>query len=99
MFLHVRAATYLDDHKIDVLFNDGRKGIVDLSASLRGPMFEPLRDQAAFAQITVDPGLQTIVWPNGADFAPEYLYFLAFRDEPELQDRFREWGYLVGAQA
>src|SRR5688500_1041123 len=79
MFLHVRAATGRGDHRIEVLFSDGRKGVVVLSASLTVPMFEPLRDQAAFAQITVDPGLQTIVWPNGADFAPEYLYFLAFR--------------------
>lgn len=99
MFLHVKEAQCLGDHRVEVLFNDGRRGVVDLSDSLRGPVFEPLRDRAAFAQLTVDSELQTIVWPNGADFAPEYLYFLAFKDEPELRERFHDWGYPVGVEA
>jgi hypothetical protein len=99
MFLHVCEAEYVGEYRVEVLFNDGRRGVADLSESLRGPMFEPLRDRAAFAQFEVDPDLQTIAWPNGADLAPEYLYFLAFKNEPELQGRFREWGYLVAEEA
>jgi hypothetical protein len=38
----------------------------------------------------------TISWENGLDLAPEFLYFLAFRNEPELQELFRKWGYLTG---
>jgi hypothetical protein len=68
MFLHVRVATYVDDHKLDILFNDGKRGVADLSASLRGPMFEPLKDQAVFAQLVVDHELQTVVWPNGGRY-------------------------------
>lgn len=37
-------------------------------------MFEPLKDQARFAEFALDKELETIVWPNGADFAPEFLY-------------------------
>jgi len=48
-------------------------GEVDLAAELDGPIFEPLRDPAVFAQVSVDPEINTIVWPNGADFAPEFL--------------------------
>jgi hypothetical protein len=99
MFLHVCEAAYIGEYRVEVFFNDGRRGVADLSDSLRGRMFEPLRDRAAFAQLRVDPDLQTVAWPNGADLAPEYLYFLAFREEPELQDQFREWGYLVAAEA
>ena len=36
--------------------------------------------------------------PNGADLAPEYLYFRAFRDEPELQEQFMQWGISPGGR-
>lgn len=94
MFLHVTKAKYLRDFQIEVNFNDGRQGTVDLTDTLQGPMFEPLKDVSLFAQLSLDGELETIVWPNGADLAPEYLYFRAFEQEPELQASFKEWGYI-----
>jgi hypothetical protein len=47
---------------------------VDIEPLLYGEMFEPLRDFARFAEVTVDPELGTVVWPNGADLSPEFLY-------------------------
>jgi hypothetical protein len=58
-------------------------------------MFEPLKDQSAFSCLVVDKELDTIAWSNGADLAPEYIYFQAFKHEPELQEQFRQWGYLA----
>jgi hypothetical protein len=55
-------------------FSDGTEGRLDLAGELHGPIFEPLRDPSYFAQLRVDPELDTITWPNGADFAPEFLY-------------------------
>lgn len=55
-------------------FEDGAEGEVDLEQSLRGPIFEPLRDLSFFSQVTVNSELGTVVWPNGADIAPETLY-------------------------
>ena len=55
-------------------FADGTEGDVDLEHELDGPIFEPLRDPLYFAQVAVNPELRTITWPNGADFAPEFLY-------------------------
>ena len=43
----------------------------DLADELWGEVFEPLRDPAFFGRFTVD---HTLVWPNGADFAPEFLH-------------------------
>jgi hypothetical protein len=54
-------------------FSDGLSVEVELAAELDGPIFEPLRDPAMFAQVSVDPEINTIAWPNGADFAPEFL--------------------------
>jgi hypothetical protein len=57
-----------------VRFLDGTSGTVDLARELWGPMFEPLANPEVFNQARVDPELETVVWPNGADLAPEFLY-------------------------
>ncbi|CAN5376389.1 DUF2442 domain-containing protein [soil metagenome] len=94
MLVQVVEAKYLDGYRIEVSFNDGRKGIVDLRDTLQGPVFEGLKDQVEFRRFVVDRELDTLVWANGADLAPEYIYFKAFKDDFELRDRFKKWGYL-----
>lgn len=74
MFLHVKDAKYLHDYVIWLRFNDGAEGEIDLREELEGEMFEPLRDLEKFRRFYVDPELETIVWENGADLAPEFLY-------------------------
>ncbi len=64
----------LDGYRLWIRFDDGTAGIVELAAELWGPMFEPLKDTAFFAKAAVDPELETVTWPNGADLAPEFLY-------------------------
>ena len=44
MFLHVTDAKHVDGYRVHVWFNDGTDGEIDLSGSLGGPIFEPLRD-------------------------------------------------------
>ena len=69
-------ARHVREHVLWLRFSDGLAGEVDLAGRLRGPVFEPLQNVALFAQVRVDPELQTIAWPNGADLAPEYLHEL-----------------------
>ncbi len=95
MFLHINDVTYLHEYQIEVTFNNGRTGIADLRPVLTGKIFEPLQDTSVFAQLTIDSELETIVWPNGADLAPEFVYYHAFKDEPELQELFQQWGYIT----
>lgn len=71
--LHVRSVEYRGGHRLRLSFSDGAEGEVDLSGHLEGPVFAPLRDPASFAAVYVDTELRTIAWPNGADFAPEFL--------------------------
>ena len=71
----VTAVEVLHDFVLGVTFDDGTVGQVDLTPHLWGPVFAPLReDPALFAQVSVDDEEGTIVWPNGADVAPEVLY-------------------------
>ena len=74
MFFNVREAKHLHGYVIWLKFNDGAEGEIDLESELAGEVFGPLRDPALFRQFTVDPEVQTIVWKNGADLAPEFLY-------------------------
>lgn len=74
MILHVVEAEYERDYVIRLKFNDGAEGFVDLADELYGEMFEPLRDVQQFKSFRVDPELNTIVWENGADLAPEFLH-------------------------
>ena len=71
--LHVTTAKYISGFKLWLAFDDGTSGEVDLSSSLKGSIFEPLKDINLFSKVSIDPELETTVWPNGADFAPEYL--------------------------
>ncbi|MCU0622601.1 MAG: DUF2442 domain-containing protein [Gemmatimonadaceae bacterium] len=71
--LHVTAVRPLGGARLWLRFDDGREGVIDLGPELEGPVFVPLRDPALFARVMIDPETQTIAWPNGADFAPEFL--------------------------
>jgi Protein of unknown function (DUF2442) len=74
--INVTAVRYLHDYVLWLRFSDGVEGEVDLGEELTGEVFAPLRNQQMFARVTVHPELRTIVWPNGADFAPEFLHSL-----------------------
>ncbi len=74
MFLHVREARHIADYTIWLRFNNGAKGEIDLSNELKGEVFGPLKDLNLFKKFTVDPDIETVVWENGADLAPEFLY-------------------------
>jgi hypothetical protein len=73
MLPRITAARYVNGFIVWLRFGDGSEGTVDLSQELFGKVFEPLRDPKVFSQVTLHPELRTLVWPNGADFAPEFL--------------------------
>lgn len=72
MFLHVTTVEYVGDYKLCLQFNNGAEGIVDLESELYGEVFEPLRDKTLFQEVCLTS--RTLEWPNGADFAPEFLF-------------------------
>jgi len=74
---HVTRVEHLGGYRLRLTFARGEVAEIDLTEKLNGkvgPVFEPLRDLALFAQVAVDEELGTVVWPNGADLAPDVLY-------------------------
>jgi hypothetical protein len=74
MIPRVTYATYVKDYTLYLRFSDGLDGEIDLEHELDGEIFEPLKDISYFKDFIVNQELHTVVWPNGADFAPEFLY-------------------------
>lgn len=73
--VRIRSVVPLEGFCVRLGFTDGTERTIDLDPFLRGPVFEPLReDPAVFRSVQVDPELGTIVWPNGADICPDVLY-------------------------
>jgi len=67
-------AEHVQGTTIRVRFADGTDAAIDLLDELWGEVFEPLQDPALFRQFRLDRELNTIVWPTGADLAPEFLH-------------------------
>lgn len=73
MLPRIEEARYIANHTVWLRFSDGAEGEVDLSNELYGEVFEPLKACEYFKGFRLHPELRTLVWPNGADFAPEFL--------------------------
>jgi hypothetical protein len=87
MILHIREAQVCGPHSLRLAFADGTTKQVNVRPLLDEPIFEPLRDPAYFASMTLDAICGTVVWPNGADFAPAALREL----EPEATSKLGSW--------
>ncbi len=77
MFNHIQRITsvaVVGPATLHIAFADGVERLVDLTAVLRGALYEPLRDPAEFARVQVDAECGALVWPSGADFDPGTLH-------------------------
>ena len=67
-------AKIIKDYTVEVVFDDLKRGVIDLRKYLKKGIFKELLDKKKFRQMKVDAELGTICWPNGADIAPDTLY-------------------------
>lgn len=74
MFTEVIKAEYAGGYKVKLWFNNNVTKLVDLRSSLKGSVYEPLKDLDFFKRFSIK--FNTIEWENDADFAPEYLLSL-----------------------
>jgi len=82
MIIHITKVKVVGSHSLVLTFDNGVQKRVNLRQELYGPIFEPLRDPSYFAKAYVDTDSRTVTWPNGADFAPDFLYQLESEETP-----------------
>ncbi len=70
----ITAAAVVRHGVLKLSFADGVDGEVDVLERMHGPVFEEARTREGFAKVTVDPETGTVIWPSGADLAPDTLY-------------------------
>ena len=71
----VVSATYKGKYKIEIAFEDGKRGIVDFSTYLnKGGVFDRFRDINFFKSFKLNSELGVLTWENEVDIAPETLY-------------------------
>ena len=93
--LHVKSCRYAEDYKLALQFNNGTEGIIDLQdLPESGTVFAPLKDKKLFRKAKLEEW-GVVTWLNGTlDIAPEYLFFLINKTNPEFKNLFIQWGYL-----
>ena len=72
-------------YTLRVHFADASAQTINFEPVLAGELYSPLRDKVLFGQVSIDPEVHTLVWPNGADFDPATLH-----DWPQLEQALRE---------
>jgi hypothetical protein len=73
--IRVTDAKPLGAYRLWVEFSDSLAGEIDLADLIANdprPIVAALRDPVVFAALRVD--MDTVVWDNGFDLAPEYLH-------------------------
>ncbi len=75
MLKDITKVKLVGDYKLQITFEDGVDGIIDIAAliSFKG-IFAPLANPDYFAKVAVNPEIGTICWPNDADLDPDVLY-------------------------
>ena len=71
---YITNGEYDSGFQLHLQFEDGSWRSADLERHLNGEMFEPLRNPAQFASVRLNPDIDTVVWDNGADMSPDFLY-------------------------
>ena len=74
MIHSIKKVEYLEGYKLRLYFKTHRVMIVDLQQVVKEAkeMLLPLKDLEFFKKVKCEYG--TIVWPNGADLCPNFLY-------------------------
>lgn len=72
--VHVTSVKPLADYRLEVVFDDGAKGVFDVEPARRGGVFLKLLDSQVFNAVAINPDFGCVEWPGGVDLAPEAMH-------------------------
>lgn len=80
MIHDVVSASYKGEYRIEVTFDDGKRGVVDFSKYLdKGGVFDRFKDIRFFKNFKINEELGVLTWQDEIDVSPETLYAEATR--------------------
>lgn len=89
----VKAVEYIDGYRLQLLFDDKKTKIVDLTEVVKkgGHYFKPLQDIELFKQVSLDDDEypSSIRWPNDADMCPDVLYEMG-KEQSQTKTKTRQ---------
>ena len=78
------SARALPGYRLDLRFEDGVEGEIDLTQLVGKGVFAAWTDPAEFQKVFIDPASHTVAWPGDIDLCPESLYADAVAAAPAL---------------
>ena len=93
--LEIQSAKYIKNYSLNITFNNGNQGIVDLKSTIfndHRAIFSELKDPSNFINFTLKHN--TICWFNQLDLSPEFLFYLVFKEEKTFEKTFKDWGFI-----
>ena len=75
MYYDVIELKYIEGYILEIIFENGVKGKVDLKHYItKGGIYSRFADLEYFKQVSINRELGVLCWPEGVDIAPETLY-------------------------
>ena len=68
------SARALPEYRLDLRFEDGVEGEIDLAPLVGKGVFAAWKDPAEFQKVFIDPASHTVAWPGDIDLCPASLY-------------------------
>jgi hypothetical protein len=78
----ISAVKVLGEYRLDLTFDDGTSGIVDLSSLVGQGVFSLWRDYQAFERVRIGTSGE-LVWDDQVDLCPDALYLKVTGKSPE----------------
>lgn len=74
-----------EDYRLEIVFDDGERAIVDVKPLMKRQVFKPLMDKAFFRQVKIDRKFGGVQWPNGADVCADWIESEIARRKPRAR--------------